>query len=85
MVTAIGRDIRFWSVQSLLAQNSASQHLQEEPAPIQTLPQLDAGATAVAFHPDGSQLAIGTEEGAIYLWHLTHERFAQPLKGHTAL
>jgi WD40 repeat protein len=38
---------------------------------------------ALAFHPDGKQLASGGKDGIVYLWDITLDKPPAALKGHT--
>jgi WD40 repeat protein/DNA-binding SARP family transcriptional activator len=78
LVTKSVRDIYFWSLKDLSAQTSSGQV-----SLTKTLQPPDMAALCFAFSPDGSQLAIGTEEGPVLLWDMEQERFSPPFKGHT--
>jgi eukaryotic-like serine/threonine-protein kinase len=54
----------------------------EEPRLSKVLTRSREGAWAVAFSPNGQDLAVGTFYGNIELWDLRHEMLLSVLKGH---
>ena len=40
-------------------------------------------ATCIDFSPDGSQLAVGYDDGTVYLWDLKTGEYRLTMKGHS--
>jgi WD40 repeat protein/DNA-binding SARP family transcriptional activator len=76
-------DIYFWSLQELYAQIHSDRKEKIGVPRTRTVCPPDMAALCFDFSPDGSQLAIGTEAGPVFLWDIAQERLSQPLIGHT--
>ncbi|HRW09654.1 MAG TPA: WD40 repeat domain-containing protein, partial [Caldilineaceae bacterium] len=82
LVTKSSRDIHFWSLQTVSAQPVPTATAAEPVSHISTLQPPEMAPLCFAFRPDGTQLAIGTEECPVYLWDVAQERLSPPLNGH---
>jgi transcription initiation factor TFIID subunit 5 len=51
---------------------------------VRILAGLQAGATALAFSPDGQSLAAGSDDGTISIWDIGSARSQATLSGHSA-